>query len=100
MKTRFLFIAVAGLLLAADDKPTPEQKDYDQFLGTWTFQLVKIDGKEMPHERGPSLKMLVYGPGRYTVTQKTGSVRGTFKLDASRTPKFIDITLTDGRLKG
>jgi uncharacterized protein (TIGR03067 family) len=101
MRLRTTFALAAGLVLAAE-APTDDaaKKDLEKFQGTWTTVRVEENGEKVPEGELRGLTLTVEGDKR-TVRQR-GKVlaRGTFKLDASESPKQIDITLEAGDAKG
>lgn len=93
----FLAVAVA----AADDKPKEKpNKDLEPFQGTWSVVSLETDGMAVPEEHTKGLTLEVKGNGR--VLRQDGEVKSeaTFKVDAAKKPKAIDIEVTDGPLAG
>jgi uncharacterized protein (TIGR03067 family) len=85
MKTCALGLAIllaGGIAIGGDAKD-----DMAKLKGTWVHE---GDGKK--HE-------LKFGKGTFTVTfsssDKKGHVKGKFKIDASKKPKHMDLTITD-----
>ena len=84
-------VLVAGLLVAADTK-----KDQESLQGTWTFVSTQVGGKG-PMEEPKGTILIIDGD---TFTVKKGDeirIKGTFKLDPSKMPKAIDMTITEGK---
>jgi uncharacterized protein (TIGR03067 family) len=103
MRLHTLFVLAAGLLLAAE-APAPRddatKKDMAKFQGTWTVVEIERNGEKDPEDRIKDIKLTVNGNKR---TLKRGDevvAQSTFKLDASKSPKQIDITLESGDAKG
>ncbi|HVS36440.1 MAG TPA: TIGR03067 domain-containing protein [Gemmataceae bacterium] len=82
-------------LLRADDPPTGD-KDLD---GTWEAVSNAVDGKEQPLPPDGKLLVTISG-GSLTLKADVGSHMATIGVDASKTPKTIDITPQDGADKG
>jgi uncharacterized protein (TIGR03067 family) len=83
----------------ADDKADVE-KELKKFQGTWTFESVEADGKEAPAAEFKDTRILFEG-SKHTVKKGDEVIQvGTQKLDPSKSPKTIDVTVTDGLNKG
>jgi uncharacterized protein (TIGR03067 family) len=83
----------------ADDKAELE-KEARKFQGTWTFESSVTGGEELPADR---LKMFVvtFEGDKHTVKNGDEVIQvGTQKLDPSKSPKTIDVTMVDGPQKG
>lgn len=97
--TRFyhaLLGLVVAMLLVSQGRTADDSKS--EFEGTWDLVSVERDGKERPVEKGT--QMVTTG-NKFVV--KAGDkviVAGTFKFDASKKPKTVDVTYTEGPDKG
>jgi uncharacterized protein (TIGR03067 family) len=88
---------VTGAL--ADDKPDDE-KEVRKFQGAWTFESSVAGGKELPADELKGF-ILTFEGNKHTVKQGDKLIQvGTQKLDASKSPKTIDVTMTEGPNKG
>jgi uncharacterized protein (TIGR03067 family) len=89
---RYIVTALAvGLLLAADDA----KKDKDLLQGSWRAVSAEQAGKAQPDVKE---HLLTFEGDTFTI--KRGDqlfVKGTFTLDPSKTPKVIDMKVTEGR---
>jgi uncharacterized protein (TIGR03067 family) len=99
-----LFYAL-GLVVAgetstrADDKADVE-KELKKFHGIWTFESVEAGGKKAPADDLKGLTITFAGD-KYTVKKGDEVIQiGTQKLDPSKSPKTIDVTVTEGLKKG
>ena len=96
-----LFCAV-GLVVPgtrADDKPDVK-KEFKKFHGVWTFASVEAGGKKAPADQFKGVTVTFAGD-KYTVKKGDEVIQvGTQKLDPSRSPKTIDVTVTEGLNKG
>ena len=92
--------ASGGTGARADDKAEVE-KELKKFQGTWTFvSASSLDGKELPASELVGL-VLTFEGAKHTVKKGNEVIQvGTQKLDPSRSPKAIDVTLTEGPKKG
>ena len=83
----------ASMLVAADDKDA-DKKDKEKLQGTWNAVSSESGGKEQKEATEHSL---VFEGDKFSV--KKGDkvmVKGTFKVDASKKPKEIDMEIADG----
>jgi uncharacterized protein (TIGR03067 family) len=83
----------------ADDKAELE-KEARKFQGTWTFASSVTGGEELPADH---LKMflVIFEGDKHTVKKGDEVIQvGTQKLDPSRSPKTIDVTMVEGPHKG
>jgi uncharacterized protein (TIGR03067 family) len=98
MKVTCLLILTSGLLAAAGGpgKESAPMSDLDQLRGTWLTVSLVHDGKAVvdekaPPKEGPATK-LVYDGDKWMIQVGDKTVAtGAFKLDATRTPKEIDV---------
>jgi uncharacterized protein (TIGR03067 family) len=93
-------VFMAGLLLsivpAAEEKKDDTKKDQEALQGTWKAVSSEQGGKE----QGDEAKEHTLTFEKDTFTVKRGDqvqVKGTFKLDPSKKPKAIDMTVTESR---
>jgi uncharacterized protein (TIGR03067 family) len=95
----FCAIGVAGTAAPADDKPDLE-KEVKKFQGAWTFESSVVGGKEIPAGELKGL-VLTFERDKHTVKFGNEVIQvGTQKLDPSKSPKAIDVTMTEGPNKG
>ena len=93
------FAASGGSGTLADDKVDLE-KEVKKFQGTWTFESSETGGKELP---AGELKgfILTFEGAKHTLKKGDEVIQvGTQKLDPSKSPKTIDVTMTEGPSKG
>jgi uncharacterized protein (TIGR03067 family) len=89
--------SVSGTL--ADDKADLE-KEIKKFQGVWTFESSEAGGKELPAGDLKGL-ILIFEGDKHTVKKGDEVLQvGTQKLDPSKSPKTIDVTMTEGPSKG
>ena len=94
-----LLTTSAGMGARADDKEDVE-KEIKKFQGVWTFESVVTGGKEEP---AGDLKgfILIFERDKHTVKKGDDVIQvGTQKIDPSKSPKTIDVTMTEGPSKG
>jgi uncharacterized protein (TIGR03067 family) len=93
------FAAFGGSGTLADEKADLE-KEVRNFQGTWTFESSESGGKKLPASELKGL-ILTFEGQKHTVKKGDEVIQvGTQKLDPSRSPKTIDVTLTEGPNKG
>src|SRR5262245_1637748 len=89
----FLAVAIGASTLGAEDKDA-DKKDKDKLQGTWNALSGESSGKEQKEATEHSL---IFEGDKFSV--KKGDkvmVKGTFKVDASKKPKEIDMEIADG----
>ncbi len=74
-----------------DDKG---KDDAAKLQGTWRVQTLTESGKAAPAEIAKKFKLVIDGE-RITLHGDSSPKDGTFKLDATKSPKHIDITIKD-----
>jgi uncharacterized protein (TIGR03067 family) len=95
----FGFAAAGGSGTLADDKADLE-KEVKKFQGTWTFESSEAGGNELPADDLKTL-ILTFEGDKHTVKKGDEVIQvGTQKLDPSRSPKTIDVTMAEGPHKG
>src|SRR5579872_5299870 len=94
-----VLIAAGGTGTRADDRQNVE-KELRKFQGTWTFASVEAAGKEQPAAEFKGMTVTFAGD-KFTVKKGDEVIQaGTQKLDPSRSPKTIDVTVAEGLSKG
>ena len=81
--------------LATPDEPKKE-KTMD---GSWQLVSGVLGGKDLPEEFTKSA-VLVLKEGKYTLKSSFGDDSGTCRVDATKTPKELDVTGVEGPNKG
>src|SRR5437660_9088332 len=101
MLTRILTLTLLGAFAftaAADDKSSAANADRAKFQGTWKFITMEQDGQQMPKD--DQMQTITFEGDKFTV--KAGDMviqAGTQKLDATKKPKQVDATVTEGQHK-
>ena len=94
-----VFTAPGGTGARADDKAEVE-KELKKFQGIWTFASSEAGGKKAPADDLKGLTITFEG-NKHTVKKGDEVLQvGTQKLDPSKSPKTIDVTITEGPKKG
>jgi uncharacterized protein (TIGR03067 family) len=93
------FVASGGSGTVADDKADLE-KEVRKFQGAWTFESSEAGGKKLPAGALEGL-ILTFEGDKHTVKKGDEVIQvGVQKIDPSKSPKAIDVTLTEGVKKG
>ena len=88
------FLATIGIAAAALADDAADRKDKEKLQGTWMAVSGEKEGKDDPEA---TKHALVFEGDKFSI--KRGDkviVQGTFKVDASKSPKTMDIDITEG----
>ncbi len=89
--SKFALAILVAALLAADSK-----KDEEALQGTWKPVASEQGGKDQTEEAKEHV--LIFEKDTFTVKRGDEvALKGTFKVDPSKKPKTIDMTVTQGR---
>lgn len=92
-------VAVGGPGAWADDT-ADLAKEVQKFQGTWRFESSEAGGQALPADVLKGL-VLTFEGAKHTVKMGDEVIQvGTQKIDPSKSPKAIDVTLTEGPSKG
>ena len=95
----FCGLGLAAASAPADDKADLE-KEVRRFQGAWTIESSETGGKKLPADDLKGL-IVTFEGNKHTVKKGDEVIQvGTQKLDPSKSPKTIDVTMTDGPSKG
>ncbi len=96
-----LAIASLALMMGADEAPPQEavKRDLELFQGTWTVNSMEMDGKFVPEEKRKKVKLTLKGE-HFTFDNGEGPEPGLYKIDPTKTPKQLNIVITEGQDKG
>jgi uncharacterized protein (TIGR03067 family) len=94
-----LVCALGLVAAAADDKPDVA-KETKKFQGNWTIESSETGGQKVPAEQLKEL-VLTFEGDKHTVKHGSDVVQaGTQTIDPAKSPKAIDVTITEGPSKG
>lgn len=87
-----MLLVAVGLFLGADAADEATKKDRAAFEGEWKVLTLEISGEKSANERK------VWFEGEKIFLEADGEKKevGTFRLDASVTPKIMDVKPTEG----
>jgi uncharacterized protein (TIGR03067 family) len=98
MRTLTLLIAAAALATAADDPADAVQAEKAKLIGTWKVVSLEANGFQVPPDGVKDLRLVFTAD---SMTRKKGDKAESgsgYKLDPSKSPKWIDLTgQTDGK---
>jgi uncharacterized protein (TIGR03067 family) len=95
----FGFAISGGSGVLADDKAAVEEET-KQFQGHWTLESSVTGGQDIPRDQLHGF-VLIYEGDKHTLTYGDKVIQvGTQKIDPSKSPKAIDVTITGGPSKG
>jgi uncharacterized protein (TIGR03067 family) len=83
-----LAVAVLGGMAAAEEKA---DADLEKLQGAWVLTGLESDGKTIPAQEGAGT--IIFGKDKKLVLKEKGKKDkdGTFKMDASKDPKELDL---------
>jgi uncharacterized protein (TIGR03067 family) len=92
-------VVLGGPGTRADDKADLGM-EFKNFHGVWTFESVEASGKKAPADQLKGVTVTFAGD-KYTVKKGDEVIQvGAQKLDPSKSPKAIDVNVTEGLNKG
>ena len=80
---------------APKNEEAAKKSDEEQFVGTWTVVSAVKQGKPAPEEAVNNFKVSFDKAGNLVFNDGNRKMELTFKLDAAKTPKEIDVTEDD-----
>jgi uncharacterized protein (TIGR03067 family) len=93
----FALLVACGVLLECAPAAVADD-ELDKLQGKWTVESFEFNGMPVEQMLGAVRE---FAGDKYTLAPQSGdSYSGTFKLDASQSPKQIDLVLPDRTLKG
>ena len=98
MKLTTTFLLVCSLASAAADDPK-KKDDAESFKGTWKAVSVKQGGQNVPDEFVQSMTFNFDGK-KYLQKVQGQSEEGNYSIDASQSPKTIDLDIKTGNDQG
>ncbi|HEX3726738.1 MAG TPA: TIGR03067 domain-containing protein [Pirellulales bacterium] len=92
-------LALAMALVAADAAKGAADKDIQLWQGTWRVVSMETDGRMAPAEKLANMKLTVSDLD-YQFQNGDFSERGSYKFDAAKEPRHVDIVVGPGPDKG
>ena len=78
-----------------DDKAGAVEAELERFEGTWRFESLTVQGRDVPLEGLKTTRLTLKGD-TFEMTDPMATYRGTFRPDPSVRPRRIDMTFTEG----
>ncbi len=95
-----LGLVACGRTAARPEDKADVEKELKKFQGTWTFESVEEGSKEVPAAEFKGMTVSFEG-NKYFVKKGDELVQtATQKIDPSKSPKSLDVTVADGPNKG
>lgn len=98
--TRFPLSAIACLLLIASTACADDKKNNEPFQGKWKIVSVIVNGEKVASDQFEKAVVTVTGDVRLLKDGEEVKSKATYKVDPTKTPKTIDISVSEGVLKG
>jgi len=95
MKKHLLLLAGVVFLLAADDADQEVKKEMARFQGTWRMVSLEAGENKLTEDALKDFRLKIEGD-KFTATEGKSENHGTFKVDPTKKPKTIDITMIQG----
>lgn len=97
---KLAFVAIVAVLsfqpIAQSADPKADAKAVE---GTWLPTSLELGGAKMQGDQFKGLQ-LILADGKYTLKTPQGDDKGTYTIDATKSPKHLDIKGTEGPNKG
>lgn len=88
MRWQLLLVFALGLLVAADDPKDAVKKELKSIEGTWRVTGFELNGNRIDVN---GWNIVVKGD-KYKLTYGDHTEEGTFKIDAAKKPKTVEVT--------
>jgi uncharacterized protein (TIGR03067 family) len=96
MRIAVLLLPLVGLLPAVDEAA---QAELGKLKGIWQAVSAEVDGRKAKPMELEKTFLTIEGD-RYSLRLPEATRKGTFKIDAGKTPKQVDVVAADGPEKG
>src|SRR5579862_4538822 len=93
-------LAVLGVSAGQDGKGDATQTDEEKLVGDWDVVSAVKKGQKAPDDALSNMKVTFAKAGKLTFSDGTKTMEVTYKMDASKSPKEIDVTEQDNLHKG
>jgi uncharacterized protein (TIGR03067 family) len=94
-----ILLLTVSIHLVADDK-VKVSKELEPFQGMWSVEAITRNGVAVPEDQAQRLILVVNGNERLVKDGNEVKSKGTYTVDATKTPKQMDVTVADGPLAG
>jgi len=101
MKIRCTLALTVALALAPGASAQEDaKKEQDRLQGKWQITKMEVENKAFPPEDLAKLKISIEGNKFITLKDNGEQEKNSFKLDATKKPRRIDVTPLGGPLEG
>jgi uncharacterized protein (TIGR03067 family) len=95
-----MLLAVGLFVVAPVAGDDDAKKDMDALQGNWVMQVGESNGEKLPEEVAKTYKRTIT-KDKLTITRGGEELyQGSFKIDPTKKPKSIDVTIETGPNKG
>jgi uncharacterized protein (TIGR03067 family) len=100
MKLRFFVLLVSVVALPAIGFGSgSDRRGETELQGTWSLFSVEINGRPLPMDKIKDAKLMIHGE-EYFFKLGDAHLEMTHKVDTSKSPKTLDMTIIGGNTKG
>lgn len=101
MLLQLLSLVGLSLSLPVDDAKQDDKvkQEIAKLQGTWTIATLEVEGNKLPEQLLKGAKIEVKGDS-FVSTMPGAVYKGTIKIDATASPRTLDLIFTDGPEKG
>jgi uncharacterized protein (TIGR03067 family) len=92
------FFLIWCFAFAGDNKEDAVKKELKLLQGNWEMQSFETNGNHLPDEKVKAIKLTIKD-NRYVVDLGEQKFELTFKIDPTKKPKTIDLTMAKGEEK-
>jgi len=97
MKTLTMLVAVLLTAPAEDKKPA---KDEDKIQGSWKMVSGQRGGENAPDEVVKNFRLTFKAGGKLSAVIEGKDQEGTYKIDTTKKPRQIEVTIDDKTVEG
>ena len=99
LKYPIVCLAIFAFLPSFATAEDESEKDLTKMAGDWVPVLMQLNGKKQPDKVTKAIRLTVSGD-KYNTVVGEAKDEGTLKLDATKTPREMDIIMSIGENKG
>ena len=96
MQAKFSISVIAGLLVLAGVEGQIEKTDQEKIQGTWHIASLISSGEDVPAEFVKTITF-TFAKDKYTAKVVDKITEGTFRLDTTMKPKWIDVAYDNAK---
>lgn len=97
----FALLGCTSLLAAVDAKDDAIEQERMKFFGEWQVVALELDGNQVKEEDDKKFTVVNGADGSWNITVDGAiMVQGSSKIDPTKQPKTVDLTVAEGASKG